>query len=211
MTTAEPIKFFQLKHNLTPDGKIGAKTCAKMREIWGLSKEQLAHFLGQGHIESGDWSKMRENMNYSAERLGFVFGKYFPDKPTCDAYEFKAEKIANYVYDDKNRSYNSKLGNTQLGDGWKYRASGIGITGRENVTRFAKFIRNLNIIENPDLIWQEYYFESWLFFFMNKKIWIDCLTVDNNSCKKVTRIVNGGENHLKERTEKTIYYFNLQK
>ena len=210
MKQTQPIKIFQLKYNLTPDGKIGAKTCSKMREVWNLSKEELSHFLGQGHIESGEWSKMRENMNYSWNRLMIVFKNYFTIAKAKE-YEYQPEKIANYVYDDKNRGKNSKLGNTKLGDGWKYRATAIGITGRENITRFAKFVNDLAIIENPDLIWQNYYFESFLFFFNNNKIWNKCQVVNDYCFKIVTLAVNGGYNHLEERSEKTKYYYNLQK
>jgi predicted chitinase len=45
------------------------------------------------------------------------------------------EKLANFVYDDANRSTKHKLGNTQQGDGWRFKGRGfIQITGRANYT-----------------------------------------------------------------------------
>jgi len=49
--------------------------------------------------------------------------------------------IANIAYDDANRSKNYKLGNTQVGDGWKFRGRGLlQITGRANYTNSQKII-----------------------------------------------------------------------
>jgi len=47
--------------------------------------------------------------------------------------------IANYVYMDEFRKY--KMGNTEEGDGWRFRGRGLKqLTGRENYTRFGKSI-----------------------------------------------------------------------
>jgi len=49
--------------------------------------------------------------------------------------------IANIAYDDANRGKNYKLGNTQIGDGWKFRGRGLlQITGRSNYTNSQKII-----------------------------------------------------------------------
>ena len=51
------------------------------------------------------------------------------------------KKIANIAYNDANRGKNYKLGNTQLGDGWKFRGRGLlQITGRFNYTNSQKVI-----------------------------------------------------------------------
>jgi len=49
--------------------------------------------------------------------------------------------IANIAYDDANRTKSFKLGNTQSGDGWKFRGRGLlQITGRTNYTNSQKII-----------------------------------------------------------------------
>ena len=45
---------------------------------------RVAHFLAQVLHESGKLRRVRENMNYSAERLRVVFGKYFPSRQKAD-------------------------------------------------------------------------------------------------------------------------------
>ena len=39
---------------------------------------RLAHFLAQCSHESGDFKLVNENLNYSAQGLKTIFGKYFP-------------------------------------------------------------------------------------------------------------------------------------
>ncbi len=60
--------------------------------------------------------------------------------------------IANIAYDDANRSKNYKLGNTQSGDGWKFRGRGLlQITGRTNYTNSQKIIDKKTSNSNVDL------------------------------------------------------------
>ncbi|WP_379968306.1 glycoside hydrolase family 19 protein [Epilithonimonas sp. UC225_85] len=66
------------------------------------------------------------------------------------------EMIANLVYDDKNRSAKEKLGNTQTGDGWKFRGRGlVQLTGRGNYDAVNKYTlkeENIDILINPDKV-----------------------------------------------------------
>ncbi len=51
------------------------------------------------------------------------------------------KEIANIAYDDANRTKRFKLGNTQVGDGWKFRGRGLlQVTGRSNYTNSQKII-----------------------------------------------------------------------
>jgi predicted chitinase len=69
-----------------------------------------------------------------------VFPRYFgPGKRDAAEHARNPEKIANYVYMDEFRSKAGALGNTQPGDGWKFRGRGLKqLTGRNNYARFAK-------------------------------------------------------------------------
>ena len=109
---------------------------------YGITTEKrVAHFISQCAHESNNFRSLEENLNYSAKALRAVFGRYFGAAPKRDADEYhrKPEMIANYVYMDEFRKY--KMGNTEEGDGWRFRGRGLKqLTGRENYTRFGKSI-----------------------------------------------------------------------
>lgn len=95
--------------------------------------QRIAAFVAQCAHESGGFVFLTENLNYKAESLTKIFGKYFPDMSTAKAYEKKPEKIANRIY--ANRMGN---GDEASGDGWRYRGRGlIQLTGKTNYTWFA--------------------------------------------------------------------------
>ncbi len=99
---------------------------------------RIAGFISQCAHESRDFTALEENLNYSEKALNSVFGRYFgPGKRNAAEYARNPEKIANYVYMDEFRR--SPLGNTQPGDGWRFRGRGLKqLTGRSNYERFAK-------------------------------------------------------------------------
>jgi putative chitinase len=71
-----------------------------------------------------------------------VFGRYFgKGKRDAKDYARNPEEIANYVYQDEFRSKRGALGNTDAGDGWRFRGRGIKqLTGRNNYTAFGKSV-----------------------------------------------------------------------
>jgi len=101
---------------------------------------RVAAFISQCAHESRDFTALEENLNYSENALNSVFGRYFgPGKRNAAEYARNPAKIANYVYMDEFRSKSGALGNTQPGDGWKFRGRGLKqLTGRNNYARFAK-------------------------------------------------------------------------
>jgi len=101
---------------------------------------RVAAFISQCAHESRDFTALEENLNYSQQALERVFGRYFgPGKRNAAEYARNPEKIANYVYMDEFRSKSGALGNTQPGDGWRFRGRGLKqLTGRNNYARFAK-------------------------------------------------------------------------
>ena len=111
------------------------------------TKRRVAHFLSQCAHESNNFRSLQENLNYSEKALNAVFGRYFGTgvhpaghtRRNAAEYARNPEKIANYVYMDEYRKY--KMGNTEDGDGWRFRGRGLKqLTGRENYTRFGKSI-----------------------------------------------------------------------
>lgn len=163
---------------------------------------RLAHFFAQLDHESG-LKPISENLNYSAESLRKVFGKYFPSVEKANAYARQPEKIANLVY--ANRMDN---GSETSGDGWKYRGRGfIQLTGKANYKMLSNFAKT-NYLENPDLLLKEADAMVAALWFWNMK-GLNTYA-DKDDVKEVTRRINGGFNGLAHRTEllkkyKTIF------
>lgn len=120
---------------------------------------QLAMFIAQCAHESAGFQKFQENLNYSTDGLRKTFPKYFPGT-TSQKYGYiknkagvivqKADQagIANIIY--ANRMGN---GPVSTGDGWKYRGRGVvQLTGKDNYTRFQKWLGDPEILSNPDKI-----------------------------------------------------------
>jgi putative chitinase len=168
---------------------------------------RLAHFLSQCGHESGGWTAVRENLNYSAKGLMGIFKKYFPNATLANAYQRQPEKIANRVYA-------SRMGNgpEASGDGYKFRGRGyIQLTGKENYTRFDATVPE-NIIADPDLVATKYPLSSAAFFFNSNKLWSICdRGADSATVTAVTKRVNGGTIGLADRQKHFIEYYNLLK
>jgi putative chitinase len=168
---------------------------------------RLAHFLSQCGHESGSWTAVRENLNYSAKGLMGIFKKYFSNATLANAYQRQPEKIANRVY--ANRMGN---GDEHSGDGYKFRGRGyIQLTGKENYSKFDTTVPE-DILSNPDLVATKYPLASAAFFFNSNKLWSIC---DRGATPEivtaVTKRVNGGTIGLSDRVKHFIEYYNLLK
>ena len=155
---------------------------------------RLAHFLAQCGHESGGFKAVTENLNYSADGLKKIFGKYFPGD-LANSYAKNPEKIASRVY--ANRMEN---GDEASKEGWKFRGRGyIQLTGKGNYTKFTKFIGE-DCIANPDLVATKYPLASAAFFFDSNKLWSICdKGADDATVTAVTKRVNGGTLGLADR------------
>jgi len=165
---------------------------------------RLAHFLAQCGHESGGFKAVTENLNYSADGLVKIFGKYF-NSTTAAGYARNPEKIASKVYG--NRMGN---GNEASKEGFKFRGRGyIQLTGKENYTKFGKFIGE-DIASNPDLVATKYPLASAAFFFNSNKLWAICdKGADTATVTAVTKRVNGGTIGLADRIKHFKEYYDL--
>ena len=167
---------------------------------------RLAHFLSQCGHESGGFKAVSENVNYSADGLKKIFGKYFPGNLN-ESYARNPEKIASRVYADRMGN-----GNEASKDGFKFRGRGyIQLTGKSNYTNFAKFIGE-DTVANPDLVATKYPLASAAFFFDSNKLWSICdKGADTATVTAVTKRVNGGTIGLDDRIKHFNEYYNLLK
>ena len=201
------LKTLQTKLGLTADGAFGPGTMKAAMKLYNLTPERAAHFFAQTGHETGDFKVYNENLNYSAQGLQGIFGKYFPGNLE-ESYARQPEKIANRVYA-------SRMGNGDeaSGDGWKFRGRGaIQLTGKDNYTQFSKHINKPEILTNPDLVSTDYSFESELFFFDKNKLWSICYQgVNEATILALTKRVNGGTHGLEDRKAKTLKYYGYVK
>ena len=199
-----PLNLEKLKGHI-PDAVIAQipETAAKFNITNNL---RLAHFLSQCGHESGGFKAVSENLNYSADGLKKIFGKYFPGNLN-ESYARQPEKIAARVYA-------SRMGNGDESskEGFKFRGRGyIQLTGKANYTNFTKFIGE-DCIANPDLVATKYPLASAAFFFDSNKLWAICdKGADDATVTAVTKRVNGGTIGLADRIKHFKEYYNLLK
>lgn len=163
--------------------------------------ERVAGFVAQCAHESGDFKTLEENLNYSEKSLNAVFGRYFgPGKRNAAEYARNPEKIANYVYMDEFRSKAGQMGNTQPGDGWRFRGRGLKqLTGRNNYTAFGKTVGMTAEQAAEYVATEKGAIESACWFWNSKKL---NAVADTGDIVKMTKIINGGNIGLADRKER---------
>jgi putative chitinase len=130
------------------DAKISAVAAAlaKHAPVYGqdATPARLAEFVAQIANETGGFSTFEENLNYRAARLVQVWPNRFPNTAAAAPYANNPEALAN-------KTYGGRMGNTELGDGWRFRGRGaLQLTGRDNYRRYGRLL-NLPLEDNPDL------------------------------------------------------------
>ncbi len=111
---------------------------------WGIDTlREVASFLANINVESAGLTRLTESLNYSTENLIRLFGRHRIS--IVDAQRFgrnaqhpaDQEALANILYGGEWGARN--LGNTEPGDGWKFKGYGPKqLTGRSNQTLFGQ-------------------------------------------------------------------------
>jgi putative chitinase len=170
--------------------------------------KRIAAFLAQTAHESGGYTMLEENLNYSADTMAVVWPNRFaemgPDKKPIKengknkpnkfalALHRKPEMIANVVY--SNRMGN---GTIESGDGWKYRGRGLKqLTGKDNYTRCGKSL-GIDLVEKPELLLTPQYaaLSAGWFFSINRLGDF----ADKDDFVGMTKKINGGTIGLADR------------
>jgi putative chitinase len=155
--------------------------------------KRQAAFIGQCAVESANFTRLQENLNYSAQRLTQVWPSRFPNINMAESYAHSPEKLADFVYA-------GRMGNLQDGDGWKFHGRGlIQLTGRENYANCGSGV-GVDLIDNPDLLLTPKYAALSAGWFWNKK-GLNALA-DSQEYGAMTRRINGGLTGLDERIAK---------
>ena len=174
---------------------------------------RVAMFLGQVGVESDGFTVFEENLNYRPDRLVEVWPKRFRLPKTTEdknidqfqdgkknalLYARNPEKLAIATYGGRNgnRSFPHR-------DGWIFRGRGPKqITGASNYLEFTNDLGEAlerDFIKEPDALLKPrigLYGAGWFWKENNINKYADTKNVS-----KVTKIVNGGQMKLTERTQ----------
>jgi putative chitinase len=158
--------------------------------------ERQACFLGQCAHESGGFTALSENLNYSAASLCRVWPKRFPTLGDGQNCERNPEKIANKVYA-------SRMGNgdEESGEGYAYRGRGlIQLTGKSNYQACGEAL-GVDLVENPDLVATPQYAALSAGWFWNKNKLNNY--ADKGDMEGLTKKINGGTHGIEDRVART--------
>lgn len=159
-------------NNLGGSNEYGDKALALALDQAGITDPtERAAFLGQMAHESG-------NFNFNEEQIS----------------KEKAEATMGY------KSVGNKkggLGNTEEGDGYKYRGRGyVQLTGKWNYAHYGKKI-GVDLVNNPDLAARPDIASQIAIAYWKERVRPN--VKDYNNTRAVTSGINSGLNHLKER------------
>lgn len=138
-----------------PDiGPAQASSLETLLDVWDEHPEWhderwLAYMIGTVLYESGDLRSRYEPLSFSAERIQKIWPNKFATVEEALPFANNPRALADKVYENR-----IDLGNTEPGDGWRYRGRGmIAIVGRENYREYGKAIgiEGLDLEEYPDL------------------------------------------------------------
>jgi putative chitinase len=162
---------------------------------------RMAHFFAQTLLETGRFTVLRENMNYSAPRLFDVFGVNHHSAAITHDEAFNLahhpEQIAERVYGLGNPRKAQELSNTEPGDGFRYRGNGIlQMTGRGAHRRTGQAC-DVDFEGDPDLATAPEHalkppLQEWTEGRLN-------IFADKNDISTITLKINGGFNGLADR------------
>ncbi|MCI0562000.1 MAG: glycoside hydrolase family 19 protein [Nitrososphaera sp.] len=164
------------------------------------TKKQLAAFLAQVDHESAGFTRLEENLNYSAKRLCAVWPRRFPTLDAAKPYARHPERLANKIY-------SGRMGNGPevSGDGYRYRGRGfLQLTGRDNYTRCGADL-DKPFVSQPHLVALPAYAVGTAIWFWKTN---GCgVLAEREDMPALTKRINGGLNGLEERIKLYQQYF----
>lgn len=200
---------------ITPALLIAATGCAPVQahdfagpiaeacEVFRIDNERrLAVFLAQTGHESAGFARLLENLNYSRDRLAAIAQSSPPGSrwrsilPDVAKLARNPEGLAAAVYD-------GRLGNTQPGDGWKFRGRGIiQNTGRGNYEKLTEGLA-VRFGAVPDFTLQPALLEHPRWAAMAAGYFWDAhrlnYDADAGRFDRITQTINGGQNGRTDR------------
>ena len=158
--------------------------------------QRVAAFLAQTAHESGGYTALHENLNYTEQSLCRVWPSHFT-ADIADQYAHNPERIAN-------RAYAGRMGNGDeaSGDGWNFCGRGLlQVTGRVNYQAFADSLQ-MNIADVPAFLQTfEGAVQSACWFWENNNL---NSYADSGDFVTMTKKINGGTLGLDDRQHRYL-------
>jgi putative chitinase len=200
ITVAEIVD--RLARNAQPNYSQAFEGGDRMLALYGIDRPlRVAHFLAQVLHETGGLTVLEENMSYRAERIVEVFG---PGRHSAAVGLDEARSLARNpaalaerVYGLGNPRKARELGNTEPGDGFRYRGRGVlQTTGRGSYKRLGQRA-GVGFEASPELVVSAQHALSpalleWAEGSLNA-------AADRNDIAAITRRINGGFNGFADR------------
>jgi putative chitinase len=152
--------------------------------------------------------------------LVLAMRKYGVGKTPLERAHFLAQtnhESGNFIYKEEiasGKAYEGRkdLGNTQVGDGPRYKGRGyIQLTGRANYRKFGP-VAGADFENSPTIVATKYFADTACLFWKANKLGAKCVDSSTTTIKVVTKRINGGYNGLDDRIKKfTLYWTDLQK
>jgi len=154
------------------------------------------------------------------DALVLAMRKYGVGRTPLERAHFLAQtnhESGNFIYKEEiasGKAYEGRkdLGNTQAGDGVRYKGRGyIQLTGRANYNKYGP-IAGADFVGHPTAVATKYYAETACLFWKSNRLGAKCVDSSTTTIKVVTKRINGGYNGLDDRIKKfTLYWTDLQK
>ena len=196
---SKAMAILQTKIGSTPDGEFGPNTARAIAKYFNLSPARGAHLMGQASHESGGFKRTRESLYYSSpERIQAVWPSRFPTVEDAEPYAKNPTGLAGKVYAGRMGNEDETQASLYIGRGF------LQLTGRDNYRSFASDMGVPKVMTDPDLVADDYAFETALWFFEKNGLFkIADEGVTDDAIKRITRRVNGGYHGLEHRSNES--------
>ena len=162
---------------------------------------RMSHFMAQAMTETGGFKVLRESMSYSVQQMLKIFGvgNHSAKITAAEApgLAHNEQALAERVYGLGNPKKTKELGNTQDGDGFRYRGNGVLQTTGRGAHRRMGQVFGLDFENDPDLVTAPEHalkpaLKEWSDNNLNK-------FADKNDIRTITLRINGGLNGFDDR------------
>jgi putative chitinase len=204
------VQFKELTHQGNPDqlGSGSAKLLLELKELpGGLTsnggKQLISASVAQGIYGRAVSESQLKDLNKCLNEFQINTSSRMRHFLSQTAHESGGLKWLKELADGSAYNGRKDLGNTQPGDGQKYKGAGvIQLTGRNNYQAFSNFIKDPKVMEGVNYVSTTYPFSSAGFWWHKNNM--NALCDKGATVEQVTRRVNGGINGLQDR----INYYN---